>query len=464
MPTQSMVLEGFITVEKEKTYLHLPFHVPAHTVRLDITFQYTDQIGSSPLLSGGNTIDLGVFDERGIEFLQAGFRGWSGSERDQFFLSELDATPGYLAGALNPGVWHLFLGLYKLAPQGCKYKAEILVTTNDLVADASIEKQVSADLPSSRPLEPFSPWLRGELHCHTWHSDGELSPDRLVGRAVERGMDFLAVTDHNTIAAQRVLEQIQDPGVLLIRGVESTTYKGHFNIWGIREWIDFRVQTPDQMKAVVQAANDLGGVTSCGHPKPFGPDWDFREVTNYQCVEVWNGPWSGLNEMALEYWLDLLANGMRRTAIGGSDFHRVGEGGGRDIGTPTTWVYLHETPTAPAILKAIQKGHVCLSAGPDGPFIELRGGKNYASMGGDACQFSTHEPFPFQVRCREGDGGKLLLYNQKGMVFEQIVSGSQALIEGKLTAAGSMFVRAELRDPDGRGRMLALTNPIYLGE
>lgn len=459
MSVQTIILEGLIPVELGKTYLHLPFEVPEQIIRLDVHFEYTDRIGSNPLLSGGNTLDLGVFDERGIDFLQAGFRGWSGSERDHFFLSEDEATPGYLAGPLHSGTWRLFLGLYKVATQGCTYKAEITFTAGENAkAGVGVESK-SHDLPANTPRSPFAPWLRGELHCHTQHSDGSFPVEQLVKRAYERGMDFLAVTDHNTIAAQRDLENMIDPGLILIRGVEATTFRGHFNIWGIPNWIDFRVQTPEQMEAVIQAANDLGGVTSCGHPKPFGPDWEYREVTNYQCVEVWNGPWSGLNEIALEYWTDLLAGGHRKTAVGGSDFHRIGESGGRDIGTPTSWVYLEETPSARKILQAVQAGHVSVSAGPEGPFVDLRGGADNRVIGGDCCRITDESSFHLQITCRGGDGCLLRLFDHKRIVFEQVVSGAQAVVDATLAVGSSMFVRAELRHPDGM--MLALTNPIY---
>jgi hypothetical protein len=130
-------------------------------------------------------------------------------------------------------------------------------------------------------------WLRGELHCHTWHSDGTLSPAQLVERAVARGMDFLAVTDHNTTASQRELQTVKGSDIVLILGVESTTFQGHLIIWGIPDWVDFRVHTPEEMKAIIQFANERGGLTSCGHPKPYGPDWNYRDVTDFNCVEVW---------------------------------------------------------------------------------------------------------------------------------------------------------------------------------
>lgn len=465
MPEITIHQEGRLHPGQEKSYVHLPFDVPVGAVRLEVEFQYSDRIGSDPYLTGGNTIDLGLFDEGGIDFLQAGFRGWSGSERDRFFITATEATPGYLPGPLNPGRWNVLLGLYKIAPQGCAYQASMTITTGTSDGGTIVPAHGVGDLPASPPPAPFSPWLRGELHCHTWHSDGELDPAELVQLARSRGLDFLAVTDHNTTAGQRALENLSDPGLILIRGVESTTFKGHFNVWGISDWIDFRVQNPEEMEAVVRYANERGGITSCGHPKPYGPNWDFASVTNYQCIEVWNGPWVGLDELSLGYWLEQIAAGRRIPAVGGSDYHRAGESEGdliRNLGTPTNWVYIDGPHSAATILEAVRRGHVSLADQPDGPLLDLRGGVGYEVMAGDATARPITESLPIRLHCQRGAGSRLQLLDQRGVVFEQDMLEEDVIIEHLLPTAGSLYVRAELRSREER--MRALTNPIYLQE
>jgi hypothetical protein len=96
IPSNNIIRDGQVGPEKEKTFLYVPFDMPADATRLQVEYSYSHRIGSNPLLTGGNTVDLGVFDARGIDFLDAGFRGWSGSERLSFFITEPDATPGYL--------------------------------------------------------------------------------------------------------------------------------------------------------------------------------------------------------------------------------------------------------------------------------------------------------------------------------------------------------------------------------
>lgn len=462
MAIHETVHEGCFSISQEKQYIHLPFEIPPDTQRIDIEFEYSGRISSDPTLTGGNTIDLGIFDERGAEFLTAGFRGWSGSERLQMFISENDATPGYLPGPLNPGQWNLLLGLYKIAESGCNYRAVMRAATAPGHAAAACAPASVGELPASPPTALHGGWLRGEIHCHTWHSDGELPPHRLLELARARGLDFLAVTDHNTTACQTELARFTNPGLILIRGVESTTFKGHFNVWGIPDWVDFRVETPQQLEAALEFANQRGALTCCNHPKPFGPNWDFRSVSNFTCVEVWNGPWSGLNYISLNYWLEMLNAGMVKPAVGGSDFHRPGELEGpteRNLGTPTTWVYLDGPPNAQNILAAMRAGRVSISDTPNGPLLELRAGAEYAILQGGQLAPDPASLLPARVRCLRGRGCTLQLLDQQAVLAEWVLASDDELCDIDLSAADHRYIRAELKDQDGR--MRALSNPVY---
>jgi hypothetical protein len=302
--------------------------------------------------------------------------------------------------------------------------------------------------------------LRGELHCHTWHSDGDRNAAGVVKLARERGLEFLAISDHNTIASQRELANMRDPRLVLIRGVEATTFKGHFSIWGIPDWVDFRVQTPEQMTAALRFATEHGALTSCNHPKPFGPPWDYESVTNFDCVEVWNGPWTLLNQMALDYWASLLAAGRRIPAIGGSDWHRqkeLDDNPQRAPGTPTVWVYVPESPSASTILNAIRRGHVVLSEEPNGALLDLRAGE---AMVGDVSARPADGTLAIQVRCQRGIGNVLRLLDQQGVLFEQTLVSADETVTRQLAVSNSLYVRAELRTPDDD--LKSLSNPIYL--
>ena len=68
-----------------------------------------------------------------------------------------------------------------------------------------------------------------DLHCHSTASDGILTPTEVVLRAHEKGVNVLALTDHDTVAGvPEARKQAEALGIPLINGVElSTLWEGH---------------------------------------------------------------------------------------------------------------------------------------------------------------------------------------------------------------------------------------------
>ena len=63
-----------------------------------------------------------------------------------------------------------------------------------------------------------------DLHLHTNHSDGALSPSELVELCFERGLQTIAVTDHDTTSAlHEAREGASKLGIRLINGIELGT-------------------------------------------------------------------------------------------------------------------------------------------------------------------------------------------------------------------------------------------------
>lgn len=65
-----------------------------------------------------------------------------------------------------------------------------------------------------------------DLHSHTTASDGQLTPSELVNRAENRQVNFLAITDHDTVdGLQEAQNYIDENGLKLklINGIEVTT-------------------------------------------------------------------------------------------------------------------------------------------------------------------------------------------------------------------------------------------------
>lgn len=61
-----------------------------------------------------------------------------------------------------------------------------------------------------------------DLHSHTTFSDGKLSPQDLIARAIEKGVDVLSITDHDTVDAYQKPPELC-AGIKLVAGIELST-------------------------------------------------------------------------------------------------------------------------------------------------------------------------------------------------------------------------------------------------
>ena len=74
---------------------------------------------------------------------------------------------------------------------------------------------------------PGTRWYKCDLHLHTMASecfeDKTVTPEQWIARAVEQGLDCIAVTDHNTGAGiDAVIEAAKDQPITVFPGVEIT--------------------------------------------------------------------------------------------------------------------------------------------------------------------------------------------------------------------------------------------------
>jgi hypothetical protein len=451
------ILQGFFSPEQAENYHNIPFVMPAQVRRLEVSYSYSTEIDSDPHVTGGNTLDIGLFDQRGADYPGQGFRGWTGSARHSFFVTPHDATPGYLPGPLTPGIWHISLGFYKSAPDGCHYQITLRFLHGADPEPPTYPPMLTLKNSLNTPPVRASGWYHGELHCHTYHSDGDSDPRELVAIAQALGLDFLAVTDHNSLSHLAALAQIDPGNMALIPGCEVTSYKGHWNVWGLEEWIDFRTLTPDLMRTSISRAVELGYLTSCNHPRPAGPPWVFKEIVGQHCIEVWNGPWRIFNSEALSFWESRIRRGERIVAVGGSDAHYYKRQDLARIGTPTTWIYCPERPVAANLLAGLRAGHAFISAAPEGPQLYLESGH---AMMGDVIVRPASGRTDVHARVIGGAGLRLELYDASGVCAQADVTADEQEFDLELPVTQTPYLRAQLIELEEK-LVQALTNPIY---
>ncbi len=289
--------------------------------------------------------------------------------------------------------------------------------------------------------------------------------------AVEIGLDFLAVTDHNTSTHFEDMDRLSHLPIVLIPGEEVTTYWGHANMWGLREWIDFRCADDDAIQAVRKYVLRKGGLISVNHPKSVGPPWLFRGWSSYPAMEVWQAPWRFYNWESLERWDGLLRKGERVVAVGGSDTHSIPPAEPRHphgLGNPTTWVY--GEPSEASILEAIRAAHVFLTDAPNDTQLILTADVDadgrFETLMGNTISPGDGRPVLFRVEVRGGMDRRLWLIAD-GVPIDIIpLDKVESAHEFTLDVGGHRYVRAELRGHRGRperGEVVwAMTNPIWV--
>ena len=339
-------------------------------------------------------------------------------------------------------------------------------------------------------------WYKGDLHCHTTHSDGDSDVAAVVASAEERGLDFLAITDHDT-SMRGNPSQWRDPGfrssrLILLYGVEWTTKLGHANVWSDRPFDYTGLWEAHQdlnARAAVDAAHLQNALFSINHPAAYACcPWEYDVPEDVDCLEVWNASYNipNNNHRAVrDIWDGLLAKGRRVVAIGGSDSHQL-RGIQSNVnlhGTPTTWVYAKEG-SGRGILDAILAGHASISYAAFADRVELSadtdGDGRFETMQGDAVpipegpitlRVSVHGPDYRERGFLQRKHYTAVIY-RNGKVFRRrgLTSGNDS-ITLEDTPEARTYYRVELRGSPQVGLVqrllfgdvLGLTNPIYVG-
>ncbi len=134
----------------------------------------------------------------------------------------------------------------------------------------------------------------GSIHIHSKFSDGTGEIPEIAKFADEVGLDFIIITDHNTLRGLHEGYERWYGNTLCLVGCEinDKNNKNHYLAFGITD--AFSTRTP--AKKYVQKVKELGGVGIIAHPHekrthmaehPPYP-WTDWEINDFDGIEIWN--------------------------------------------------------------------------------------------------------------------------------------------------------------------------------
>jgi hypothetical protein len=195
--------------------------------------------------------------------------------------------------------------------------------------------------------------LAGVVHVHSLYSDGTGTVSEIAAAARANGLDFVLLTDHDTLEARDRGEEGWHGSVLVLVGEEvSPVGENHYLAFGLARPIPHRGLGP---REIIERVNAAGGFGFLSHPfskgsprfrRARGMPWRDLEASGYTGLELWSLVTDSAERIEaladvvrfiasparfvdhpppdnLEQW-DRICAGRRCVAIGGIDAHQVG--------------------------------------------------------------------------------------------------------------------------------------------
>jgi len=130
--------------------------------------------------------------------------------------------------------------------------------------------------------------MKIDLHCHSYYSkDGICSPEKLIKTALKKGLDGIALTDHDTIAGwKEAIEAAKKLNAVLILGQEQKTKEGDILGLFLKEEVKSR-----EVFQVIKEIKTQGGLSILPHPFHFRENFkgDLEKIKDLiDGIEVFN--------------------------------------------------------------------------------------------------------------------------------------------------------------------------------
>ncbi|MCJ8331645.1 MAG: PHP domain-containing protein [Lentisphaeria bacterium] len=213
---------------------------------------------------------------------------------------------------------------------------------------------------TGNPFSVDGQFYRGSVHNHTLASDGQHSVTELCKWYQDHGMDFVVITDHDTVADVSEADALD---ITVIPGAEiavcwDETYGSEILALGIDEVKRIGVHPQDVINDVLEQ----GGLPYVSHPHLSGVySGLMMELDGLVGIETYNhgGVRMGNRGVAALHQEDLMAVGKIVWGLATDDRHAI------DAHGPQAWIEVKaESNDREALMNAMRNGHYYSTNGP----------------------------------------------------------------------------------------------------
>jgi predicted metal-dependent phosphoesterase TrpH len=160
-----------------------------------------------------------------------------------------------------------------------------------------------------------------DMHVHSKYSfDNDADPEEIILAAVERGLDGIVFTEHDTYEGSEPVELLKEKYgkyITILRGMEFSAPSSHILVYGIKEDLSSFAGVPEAL--FIEEVLRYGGIAIPAHPFRIGLGYSIAEVKNLSALEGLNGHNSPKeNKLAVQ-----LSGKLKMPFIGGSDAHQA---------------------------------------------------------------------------------------------------------------------------------------------
>lgn len=471
-----------VNVSPESTRSHLIFRVevPENTEELRVQYSFSPEVEKDvsridDLFEQYKEVNnMADCDRNKIDSVRnlitvsaSSARGYEGSchrflPKGMISINQQKSTPGMLTHSVVPGFWNISFNFHALVTEETMLHCTIeAIHSKQGVHTPVYMKQLTKQQIDRPEIENTIPY-KVELHTHTEHSDAIHTEMELIEEAKRNGVDWLAITDHNTLSVFDG-QHLGDDLLHVIKGLEMTTFYGHFLTLGYKEQppVDWTTIDRYNIRNKLKEMKAQGLMIGIAHPFDVGTPyctgcrWEYvlDHLDEIDFLEVWNSEdphKSSSNDAAFKRWTELLNQGIEIPATCGRDWHHS-----NTTKTPAyMYVLAQENAQQDDILQAVRLGRSYLTLGP-----KLQLCINEKWTFGDKLFVNEYDTLTIQFEMLGVDEPSVVkLESNLGTIFHTTETSFVHLLEEKYYE-DIRWLRATVYDQENY--VQAFTNPIY---